>query len=165
MDLFCAEFGERGRPMVVLLHGLGMGHRMWQPQLDLFAASRHVIAPDLPGFAASASSGPFSLAHAAQLVADVARLRCRPPVHLCGLSLGAMTALRIALDDPLLVRSLILSGAQVRPPSLLMTVQRLILSGIPEQRLLTSLIDFVPKGQKPYWRQPDRMCSRPPRPA
>lgn len=145
-SLHVVELGKPDRPSIIFLHGLGMGHRMWQPQLAVFAREYHVVAPDLPGFATSASSGAFSLAHAVSLVADVVRQRCRLPVHLCGLSLGAMIALGIALEDPPLVRTLIVSGAQVRPSPLLMAVQRLILSGMPEERLLNSLIDFVPKG-------------------
>jgi 3-oxoadipate enol-lactonase len=146
-ELHVAELGDPDRPSVVFLHGMGMGHRMWQPQLGMFAAQYHVVAPDLPGFAASASSGPSSLGGAAGLIADAVRRRCRPPVHLCGLSLGAIISLQIALDDPPLVRSLILSGAQVRPHPVLMVAQRLVLTCIPEKRLLTNLIDFVPKGE------------------
>jgi pimeloyl-ACP methyl ester carboxylesterase len=40
-------------PPLVLLHGLGMDWRGWEPVLDRLAATREVIAVDLPGHGAS----------------------------------------------------------------------------------------------------------------
>ena len=144
MQLFCAEFGQRGQPTLVLLHGLGMAHRMWQPQFDLLAQRFHILAPDLPGFARSAQAGPFSLATAAAMVADLIRERGGPAAHVCGLSLGGLVAIQMALDQPTAVASLILSAAQVRPPAALMAFQRLLFAALPEKQLLESLATDIP---------------------
>src|SRR4051812_50073793 len=40
-------------PPLVLLHGLGMDWRGWEPLLDRLAAEREVIAVDLPGHGGS----------------------------------------------------------------------------------------------------------------
>lgn len=141
---YVQEEGQPDRPAIVLLHGVGLAHRMWTPQIDALAGRYHVLAPDLPGF--GESRGPFTLEAATQSVASLVRERCAGSAHICGLSLGAMVAVQLALAEPALVRSLILSAGQVRPNPLLMGVQRLILRAIPEERLLASLIGFVPEG-------------------
>ncbi|HEY7417993.1 MAG TPA: alpha/beta fold hydrolase [Ktedonobacteraceae bacterium] len=90
---------ERGNPeqaTIVLLHGFGMGHRMWQPQWAVLQEQFHLVAPDLPGFAGSVACGPFTMTRAASTVIDLLQAVCHKPVHLCGLSLGAMVALQVA---------------------------------------------------------------------
>lgn len=142
---------EQGNPeqaTIVFLHGFGMGHRMWQPQWVMLNEHFHLLAPDLPGFAGSVSCGPFTMTHAASTVIDLLQAVCPKPVHLCGLSLGAMVALQVVLDAPDRVASLMLSGAQVQPPSFLLGVQRLLMSLVPEKNLLASLSDFVPQGHE-----------------
>jgi 3-oxoadipate enol-lactonase len=140
------ELGHPEHPTIVLLHGFGMGHRMWQPQWATFNAHFHLLAPDLPGFAGSAACGPFSMTRATSAIIELVQTHCRQPVHLCGLSLGAMVALQVALEAPEMVASLLLSGAQVQPPSLLLGAQRLLMSFLPEKNLLASFSDFVPQG-------------------
>lgn len=140
------EQGHPERPTIVLLHGLGMGHRIWQPQWVMLNEHFHLLAPDLPGFAGSVACGPFTITRAATAVIDLVETACRHPVHLCGLSLGAMVALQVALDAPDRVASLMLSGGQVRSPSFLLGVQRLLMSVLPEKGLLARLSDFVPPG-------------------
>ncbi|MER6735042.1 alpha/beta fold hydrolase [Streptomyces puniciscabiei] len=98
--------GGAGRPALVLVHGAGQGGRMWRRQLGALSDAFHVVAPDLPGF--GAVPGPFTLTDAVARVTEIARpLR---PAHLCGHSLGAIVAARVAAENPHLVARLILSG-------------------------------------------------------
>ncbi|MBX7550260.1 alpha/beta hydrolase [Streptomyces sp. tea 10] len=100
------EAGEVDRSALVLVHGAGQGGRMWRRQLGALSDGFHVVAPDLPGF--GGSPGPFSLTAAVESVTEIARqLRS---VHLCGHSLGAIVAARVAAENPDLVARLILSG-------------------------------------------------------
>ncbi|WP_189959039.1 alpha/beta fold hydrolase [Streptomyces alanosinicus] len=106
MGTHVLEAGEIDRPALILVHGAGQGGRMWRRQLDALSDDFHVVAPDLPGF--SSAPGPFSLTAAVESVTGIARgLR---PVHLCGHSLGAIVATRVAGENPDLVARLILSG-------------------------------------------------------
>ena len=131
------SYDEAGQPAaipVVLLHGVGMPRQMWRPQLSSLAERYRVLVPDLPGLVGDDSV--FTLAGAAGAVADLVKIQVGVPVHLCGLSVGAMVATQIALDTPDIVQSLILSGGQVRPPRMLMVLQRLMVAVLPEKRLL-----------------------------
>jgi pimeloyl-ACP methyl ester carboxylesterase len=106
--LYVSETGPYDRSAIVLLHGLGMGHRMWEPQIEALSAEFHLLAPDLPGFGGSIAAGPFTVPGAARAVADLIAERTSAPAHVCGLSLGAVVALEMTLDDPTRVASLIL---------------------------------------------------------
>ena len=82
---------------LVLLHGLGTGPEAWQPQLDELGADRAVVAPRLH------LDGGFTIEReAARLLRELPP----EPLDLCGLSLGALVGLRMALDDPERVRRL-----------------------------------------------------------
>ena len=85
------------RPLV-LLHGLGTGPEAWQPQVEALAATREVIAP------------PLGLSPAFTVEEEAAQVwrSLEAEVDLCGLSLGALVALRAALDQPSRVGRLVL---------------------------------------------------------
>jgi len=100
----------RGRPAgaeaVLLLHSLGSDRAMWAPQIEALAASYRVLCVDLPGHGASRGTVPETLepfARAVLAVADEAEVE---RFHLAGLSLGGLTALKLALLAPERVRSL-----------------------------------------------------------
>jgi pimeloyl-ACP methyl ester carboxylesterase len=50
---FYREAGERGSPVVVLLHGFPSSSHMYRNLIPALADRYHVIAPDLPGFGLS----------------------------------------------------------------------------------------------------------------
>jgi pimeloyl-ACP methyl ester carboxylesterase len=106
------QAGATTAPVVVLLHGSGRAGRMWGPALTDLSASWHVLAPDLPGF--GRSEGPFTIAGAAQAVSDVIAVQTAP-VHLCGLSLGGVVAVRAAARLGAKVASLVVTGTPVVP--------------------------------------------------
>jgi 3-oxoadipate enol-lactonase len=106
------QAGDVTARVIVLLHGSGRASRMWQPVLQDLSAEWHVLAPDLPGFGRSA--GPFSVWRAAHTVAEIAAVQTAP-VHLCGLSLGGLIAVRVAAQLGTQVASLTVTGTPVVP--------------------------------------------------
>jgi 3-oxoadipate enol-lactonase len=106
------QAGDATARAIVLLHGSGRASRMWQPVLRDLAVGWHVLAPDLPGF--GRSTGPFTVSGAAQLVGEMAAVQTAP-VHLCGLSLGGLIALRVAARLGPQVASLTITGTPVVP--------------------------------------------------
>jgi pimeloyl-ACP methyl ester carboxylesterase len=82
----------------VLIHTLGGSGVSWRPVVELLAAERDVIAPDLPGFGRSIAPNGFvpTAANLAQAVIDLcAELGVRRPA-VAGNSLGGWVALEIA---------------------------------------------------------------------
>jgi len=100
------------RVVVVLLHGSGRASRMWGPALAGLSAEWRVLAPDLPGF--GRSEGPFTVAGAVQAVSGMIAVQTAP-VHLCGLSLGGVVAVRAAAQLGSQVASLVVTGTPVVP--------------------------------------------------
>ncbi|MCS6844579.1 MAG: alpha/beta hydrolase [Caldilineales bacterium] len=107
IELAYSEIGSG--PPLVLLHGLGGGQDNWQLQVPALAPRYRLILPDLRGHGRSPKpKGPYRME---QMAADVAKLLRRLeawPAHVLGLSLGGAVALQLALDEPRLVRSLVL---------------------------------------------------------
>ncbi len=105
---------EGAGPTIVMLHGVGANRTLWNGIVPALASRFRVVVPDLRGHGATAAP-PGSRFTFDELEADVLGLldeKALPPVHLVGMSGGAMLALRIALDHPERCRSLtLISGA------------------------------------------------------
>ena len=106
---------ERGEgPAILLLHGLGGDHTIWDPMITGLSQGFRVIAPDLRGHGRSPAPAGSKLTfpeHEADLgllleSAGVDR------VHVVGFSAGALLALNFTLDRPERVASLVsIAGA------------------------------------------------------
>ena len=118
---------------VLFLPGLGARKDPWAAQLGALPAGLTGLAPEIPGLDRAATPGAFTLAGAARELCDLLDERGIERAHVCGLSLGAMTATRLALDFPDRVASLVLSGSQVRPHPALMLIQRGVVRMLPER--------------------------------
>lgn len=111
-ELFCRDQGEG--PALVFLHGVGTSHTVWNAVLPRLTDSFRLLAPDLRGHGRSPkpAGSHFSFL---ELEGDVLHLLDAKGVdraHLIGLSGGALLALRLALDHPDRLRSLVMvSGA------------------------------------------------------
>ncbi len=109
---------------IVLLHGVGLDHTMWEPLRAQLARwdDRPVVALDLPGHGARPPlTGPATLSELAEDVA--ARLPGR--AHLVGFSLGALIAQHLARYRPELVATLTsVSSVCRRTPEEAASVQR-----------------------------------------
>ncbi|MGA8302628.1 MAG: alpha/beta fold hydrolase [Thermoplasmata archaeon] len=105
---------EGAGPALVLLHGVGLSHTLWNEVVPGLSAEFRVIAPDLRGHGRTPSP-PGSRYTFAELEGDVLGLLDEKAIdasYLVGLSGGAELALRIALDHPDRVRGLVMiSGA------------------------------------------------------
>lgn len=100
-------------PDLVLIHGWSMHGEVCHGLAERLAARFRVHVPDLPGHGRSRGE---RLPELAQLAAGLADL-FPTATHLCGWSLGALVAIRWALDRPTQVRRLALIAATPRFPA------------------------------------------------
>jgi pimeloyl-ACP methyl ester carboxylesterase len=109
--------GGTGMPLVVV-HGLGLSWRSWQPVLDDLEVCHDVIAIDLPGFGESpplpsgAAPTPTRLADAVESELD--RLHLDAPA-LVGNSLGGWVALELARRGRV-TRAVVISPSGLESP-------------------------------------------------
>ncbi|MFI9451963.1 alpha/beta fold hydrolase [Amycolatopsis sp. NPDC052450] len=102
------------RPLV-LVHGGNAANWMWEPQLSAFG-DRTVLTPDLPGFGERVGEDwPGLNAVADDVVARVSGHGVTGPFDLVGLSLGALTTLRVLARHPDRVGSAFLTSAPLVP--------------------------------------------------
>lgn len=97
-------------PPLLMVHGFPLDHTLWRNQVDAFAGSFLVIAPDLAGFGGSSLvAGTVTMAdHADRLAELLDVLGVREPVHCCALSMGGYVAFEFWRRHPQRLRSLIL---------------------------------------------------------
>lgn len=111
------EAGE-GEPLL-FVHGFPLNHEMWRPQLDEFAATHRVIAPDLRGFGASdVIAGTATMERFADDLRDLLdTLGIDEPVTFVGLSMGGYIAWQFARKHPGHLRRLILCDTKAAADS------------------------------------------------
>ena len=92
MRINCHTIG-RGRPLI-LLHGIGLSWRSWEPVLELLARTREVRAIDLPGFGDSPTLRDRR--PTVEALADAVATWAGEGVDVAGNSLGGGIALELA---------------------------------------------------------------------
>lgn len=98
---------------VVFLHGLGLDHRCWHPQVAaLTGAGLPCRTWDMPGHGGAAWDGqPISFTHLAAGLLDFLDAEGIAAAHLVGHSMGGMLALEVAATASARCRSLTLIGS------------------------------------------------------
>lgn len=135
-------------PFVVLLHGAGETQSAWDQVIAELPDGWQVHAVDLEAVGMD-GDGRFDLDAAAGLILQ--SLPANSPTLVCGLSLGAMIAARIAaIDSASVVDGLILSGGQVKAPRWMMRLQWHISTWLVPARAFTSLGSTKPTTMAMY---------------
>jgi pimeloyl-ACP methyl ester carboxylesterase len=110
IELYYEVHGQ-GEP-VLLIHGLGSSARDWELQVPAFAERYQVVAFDVRGHGQSDKPpGPYSVPLFAHDAAALVRALDIAPAHVVGISMGGMIAFQLAVDEPDLVRSLVIANA------------------------------------------------------
>ena len=109
---------------VVFLHGLGETRDVWNPVIKQLPQTE-CISLDI--LTTKPPLDSWSLEDVCTQIAN----SLTEPVHLVGLSLGAVIALKIALTHPDKVSSLFVSAPQAKPPRLLMNLQKMLMRVLP----------------------------------
>jgi 3-oxoadipate enol-lactonase len=114
-----AVAGDPGKPALVLSNSLGTSLEMWDPQAARLSEHFYVVLYDTRGHGQSeVTPGPYSIA---QLGGDVVGLLDTlglERAHFCGVSMGGITGMWLALNHPARIERLVLSNtaAYIGPP-------------------------------------------------
>lgn len=110
IDLYYERTGE-GQP-ILFIHGLGSSSRDWEMQIPFFSKQYQVVSFDLRGHGQSQKPpGPYSMSLFAKDTAELIKSLGIAPVHIVGISLGGMIAFQLAVDNPELIRCLVIVNA------------------------------------------------------
>ncbi len=109
------HYVEAGRgPAVLLVHAFPLNHTMWASQIDALKDRFRVIAPDIRGFGQSATDSPWTLAQAADDLAELLDTLSVSDCALVGLSMGGYIGLPFYAKYANRVRRLILADTRAR---------------------------------------------------
>ncbi len=114
---------------LILVHGLGQGASSWNPTISFLDNQRTISCPELSSFLKQA---PYTYERLYQHFSAYCNL-ISVPLHLCGLSLGAVLALHYAIDHPENVQSLILIAPQFQMPKGLLRFQNILFHFMPKK--------------------------------
>jgi 3-oxoadipate enol-lactonase len=107
---FAEEAGNSNQETIILLHGIGADHRMWEPQLQLFAENGyHVLVPDLLGHGMSSKVSSLSLHDWENQINELLRYAGATQCTLVGVSMGGVIAQSFAANNPEKITKLVLS--------------------------------------------------------
>lgn len=112
---------------LLLLHGLGQSAASWDETAALLPAEWEISRPELSRF----PDENFTYEHLYEGLRGELEKQGAPSV-ICGLSLGAVLALNLAIDAPDLVKRLILIAPQFQMPKRLLKLQGLMFRLMPK---------------------------------
>ncbi len=132
ISLYYETHGDRGRPPVIMIAGLGGAGSTWGAQVERFAEHYLIVLPDHRGTGRTtpAKDGYSIAQHAADMAAVLDHLDLGP-AHIVGTSTGGAIAQVMALEYAPLVRSVVMTSAFARMDAYMLrefTVRRKILA-------------------------------------
>ena len=107
-------------PPIVLLHCLGVDHRLWHGVVDALQTDYRVLTYDLPGHGESATPrASYAIDDLADQLASILDAHGVPRAHVAGMSLGGCVAQSFAGRYPERVAKLVLADTTPQyPPAL-----------------------------------------------
>lgn len=99
-------------PPLLLVHGMGLDRRMWDPNMAALTARHRVVRCDLRGFGRTPPPAEGTYSNAGDLRALLDELGIERAA-VCGLSMGAGIALELAIAHPDAVAALVLVDADL----------------------------------------------------
>ncbi|WP_085369548.1 alpha/beta fold hydrolase [Leifsonia sp. NCR5] len=136
--LIAEERGD-GRPVFLLIHGIGMGRKVFDGLVDILATHGRVVAIDQPGYGdAPEPPRTLTMERTADLLAAYLRSRDHGPVVAIGHSMGTQIATELTVRHPALVERLVLVAPTVDPSARRLAPQlwRLLRDLAPEKPLV-----------------------------
>lgn len=107
--------GPPGKPALILSNSLGTDFSMWDPQIPDFAKSFRVLRSDTRGHGESTVvPGPYSIGQLAKDVLALADVLKLDRFHFCGLSMGGMIGMWLALNAPQRLNKLVLCSTAAK---------------------------------------------------
>jgi 3-oxoadipate enol-lactonase len=115
---------------LIMVHGLGGTSNVFTPQMSLLAPRFRVIRPDLPGSGRSPASDVLTIQGLVDTLLRALRMLGVEQGHFVGHSLGSIVCQHIAVQQPALVKSMVLLGPLLALPDTVRQVMRKRAAGV-----------------------------------
>lgn len=109
------ESGNEEGPLLVFIHGGGVGGWMWDKQIQYFN-EYHCVIPTLQGHGSRSNETSFSIReNALEIIQLIVQKKKEKDVHIIGFSIGAQICLEIVSLAPNLIKTVVINSAVVIP--------------------------------------------------
>lgn len=98
--LSIAVSGPQDAPAIIFSNSLGTDKGMWAPQIDAFSKEYQVISYDTRGHGGSEVIEDTTIENLGEDVIDILDALTIDKAHFCGISMGGITALWLAIHHP-----------------------------------------------------------------
>lgn len=120
--------GPPGAPALLLINSIGTTRDLWTRQLDAFSSAYRVIRYDARGHGhSSVPEGAYSIDQLAEDALVVLDAASAESAHVCGISLGGLTALWLGIHASPRVKTLVLANTAARIGSVQSWTERMAL--------------------------------------
>lgn len=110
------EFGDKNKPVIILLHGGGLSWWSFKPQLESLQKDYFIVTPIIDGHGDDWNNTFINIGKSAERVIDYIKGNCNGKVHaICGLSLGAQIVTEILSRDHDITDYAVIESALVYP--------------------------------------------------
>lgn len=124
MTLYFEEFGPIEAPLLVFIHGGGVGGWMWEEQVKFFQ-DYHCLVPTLPEHGIHKGDIQFSIRESAKLLNDLIVEKANgQKINVVGFSLGAQIVVEMLSLQPSRINKAMINSALTRPIPLPKSVLR-----------------------------------------
>jgi pimeloyl-ACP methyl ester carboxylesterase len=109
------EYGNKESPLLVFIHGGGVGGWMWDQQIAYYN-EYHCLVPTLQGHGDRSDETSFTIReNALEIVQLIEHKKDEKDVHIIGFSIGAQICLEIISLAPSLIKTAVINSAVVIP--------------------------------------------------
>ena len=120
--------GPSGRPILLFVNSIGTTRDLWLPQVPALAGTYRVIRYDARGHGSSAvPAGEYSIAQLGRDALAILDAEGARQAHICGISMGGLTAMWLGVNAPDRVSSLVLANTAARIGSVQSWTERIAL--------------------------------------
>lgn len=110
------EFGDRSKPIIILIHGGGLSWWSWKRQIEELDRDYFIVTPIIDGHGDAWDTTFISIENSAEQVIQYIKENCNGQVFaICGLSIGAQIVTEILSKENSITENAIIESALVYP--------------------------------------------------
>lgn len=108
-------FGDKTKPALIFSNSLGTNHTMWQAQINALQTDFFIVCYDTRGHGDSSTpEGSYTIAQLGQDVVDLLDYLDIKQANFCGISMGGLTGIWLAIHRPSYFNKIIVSNTAAK---------------------------------------------------